>query len=753
MIALIKIVLLTSFITFSLYAQTLEKVSLQLQWKHQFQFAGYYIAKEKGFYEDVGLDVAIKESKYGMNTSNEVLANKSTFGVGRSTIILDRSQGDKIVALAAIYQSTPNVLIAKDKPNLQSINDFKGKRLMVSGDALEDASVLSMLFSNGIKLEDLKIYEHTFNLQDLIDNKVDLMSAYSSNEPFIMEQKGIKAKVFQPQDYEYDFYNDILFTSENNLYENYKMVKDFTVASLRGWEYAFAHIDESVDLILQKYNTQNKSRDALLFEAKTLKKLAYHNTKKIGKLEKEKFEKIYEYYRLMGLTDKKVNLDDFVYGFHQSKFYLNNSEKEYLQRKEVLQLCLDSKQKLFKTTTQGVELFAIASDYMRLMNKNFEIQYEIVPKERYKERCDATFLAELQVSKDEKLNYTQTFLNIPVVIVTKVDVGFVNTLKDLNGKKIGVSNVLYNSEIFQKFKSKIDFFVFEEEAEALKSLHEGKIYAYIGFFPSLDYALQIDYLGKLKISGGLENGLKFRVAVAKENADLLSIFEKAMNNITNEEANSIVNKWLSIRYIKRTDYTLVLELVAVFVSIFFVVVFFYRKLRIAHEKLELAHKELERLAVTDKLTNIFNRHKLDEILHHETKRSNRDGSTFGVIMIDIDFFKRVNDTYGHNVGDIVLEELSAILMKNSRATDIVGRWGGEEFLIIVPATNKDSLVYFANQLREKVNIYNFKVVEHITISLGATAYAINESSKETVSRADKALYLSKNNGRNQTTYL
>jgi polar amino acid transport system substrate-binding protein len=105
-----------------LYANNLEKVTLQLQWKHQFQFAGYYIAKEKGFYKDAGLDVEIKEFNYKINIVDEVINNKATYGTGRSSLLIDRSKGKPIKALAAIFQSSPLVLMTSAKSNIKIKN-------------------------------------------------------------------------------------------------------------------------------------------------------------------------------------------------------------------------------------------------------------------------------------------------------------------------------------------------------------------------------------------------------------------------------------------------------------------------------------------------------------------------------------------------------------------------------------------------------------------------------------------------------
>lgn len=158
-------------------------------------------------------------------------------------------------------------------------------------------------------------------------------------------------------------------------------------------------------------------------------------------------------------------------------------------------------------------------------------------------------------------------------------------------------------------------------------------------------------------------------------------------------------------------------------------------------------KELEKLVVTDRLTKIYNRHKLDEVLEHSKELADRYGSPFGIIILDIDHFKQVNDTHGHQGGDVALVEFAFILRRYSRKTDIVGRYGGEEFLIVAPQANEESIMLFAQKLQEHIRKYNFNIVGKLTASMGISIYAEYDSVDTLLSRADEALYEAKENGR------
>lgn len=162
-----------------------------------------------------------------------------------------------------------------------------------------------------------------------------------------------------------------------------------------------------------------------------------------------------------------------------------------------------------------------------------------------------------------------------------------------------------------------------------------------------------------------------------------------------------------------------------------------------------AQKELERISITDKLTDIFNRRKLDEELASEYARAVRYEQNLSVLLMDIDYFKKVNDTYGHQTGDYVLQTLAKILKRNIRNSDILGRYGGEEFMIICPQTNEKEALLLAEKLRSIVEEFLFDEVKKITISIGISQLTPQIKAEEMIKMADTALYEAKAQGRNR----
>lgn len=176
---------------------------------------------------------------------------------------------------------------------------------------------------------------------------------------------------------------------------------------------------------------------------------------------------------------------------------------------------------------------------------------------------------------------------------------------------------------------------------------------------------------------------------------------------------------------------------------------FINKLHKSHEELSAAKKELEGLYVTDRLTNVYNRVKIDEIIEIELKKKKRYVHTFSIILIDIDYFKLVNDTYGHLIGDAILKEFAAILKENVRNTDYVGRWGGEEFMIISPQTDQSGALSLAEHLKSKIAEFHFTTIGKKTASFGIATCTEEDDIQSLIDNADKALYRAKENGRNQ----
>ncbi|MFH0730331.1 MAG: GAF domain-containing protein [Pseudomonadota bacterium] len=289
----------------------LNHVILQLTWLHQFQFAGYYAAVEKGFYRDAGFDVTIVEGASDKRPIKEVISGRANYGVARSELLLNRLLGQPVVALAAVFQHSAVILLAKKESGITSPHNMIGKRVMLlpGNDAAE---YLAMFKSEGTSLDKIDIIPSTYNIKDLIDGKTDVFNAYKTNEPFYLEQKGIPASIISPITYGIDFYGDCLFTSEQEIKKHPDQVRAFRAASLRGWEYAMAHSEEIVDVIASKHGVK-KSRDHLMFEAEAIRKLMLPDLVEIGLMNPGRWQRMADTYVALGMADSGYSLEGFLY--------------------------------------------------------------------------------------------------------------------------------------------------------------------------------------------------------------------------------------------------------------------------------------------------------------------------------------------------------------------------------------------------------------------------------------------------------
>jgi diguanylate cyclase (GGDEF)-like protein len=160
-------------------------------------------------------------------------------------------------------------------------------------------------------------------------------------------------------------------------------------------------------------------------------------------------------------------------------------------------------------------------------------------------------------------------------------------------------------------------------------------------------------------------------------------------------------------------------------------------------------EQFKQQAQLDFLTQVYNRSRFEYILEYEQKKFVREKSPFCLLFMDIDHFKRINDSFGHDIGDSVLKELCLLITQHTRSCDTFARWGGEEFVLLLGKTPLHQANQIANKLLNIVQTHSFEHVEHITMSIGLCEYEKDETLGSFIKRADEALYEAKNNGRNQ----
>lgn len=286
-----------------------DRVRLQLKWSHQFQFAGYYAAIEQGYYRDAGLEVELVEAKPGVDAAQVVLAGEAEFGVGTSDVILLRGRGEPVVVLAVIFQHSPLVLLARRGAGIDDLHGLHDKPVMIEPGSAE---LFAYFKREGVDPAKLRVEHHTFDVAALLEDHVAGMSAYQTDEPFLLKQAGVDYMTFTPRAGGIDFYGDNLITTEEQIHRHPERVRAFRAASLKGWQYALAHPEETIELILANYPGP-KDRAHLEFEAAQVIQLMHPALIEIGHMNPGRWSHMIKTYEEFGMLERPVSLDELLY--------------------------------------------------------------------------------------------------------------------------------------------------------------------------------------------------------------------------------------------------------------------------------------------------------------------------------------------------------------------------------------------------------------------------------------------------------
>ena len=612
----LKVISILLFITSSLLdadesyvtaSNHLDKVSVQFEWLHQFQFAGYYMAKEKGFYRNLGLDVELKESKYGMNVTEEIVEGRSNFGVGRSSLIVDRIQKKPIVLLGAIFQKSPHILLSLKSSNINTVSDLKKKRVMVTWDLVNSASIIAMLANQNVSFKDIKRQEHTFDLNDLIEGNTDVMGAYISNEPYRLHEKGMKYDVLDPADYGFDLYGDLLFTSKEELRQHPMRVKAFCKATLKGWEYAFSHIEETAKLIHTKYNTQNKSLDALVYEGRVLKKYAYVDNITLGHVDINKLRRIADIYFILGLIEKDYKIDDILYTDIEDKTkpVFSQEELAWIEEHPLIKVGVHKDYKPFEYI-DAMEHKGMVPAYLDILEKKIGVRFQIeksssclqIKKKIRSKELDMLGLSLPRADQTQYLNYTKPYFSFPISIITKDNVSYLHDLRQLKEKKVLVTEGSITQELLSGKYPQMDFVGVPTIEQGLKMVSYGDAFAFLENIATSSHYIKANGLSNLKVSGDMGYHLELSMAVRKDWPEFTSILQKAMDSITAKEKDQIYSQWLFFDPEQEIDYYLIIKIIAgsiVLLLIPIVWVILLRNQIIKRKKVEEELKKSERL--------------------------------------------------------------------------------------------------------------------------------------------------------------
>jgi diguanylate cyclase (GGDEF)-like protein/PAS domain S-box-containing protein len=559
---ILKLLLICSFIS-SLYAN--EKVVLQLKWFHQFQFAGYYAAKEKGFYQDLGLDVEIRARDLKYNNVEQVINNEAQYGISDSILILYKAKKQPVVIVSPIFQHSASVFLSLKSSGIDSPYKLNDKDVLFYPNDTDGFSLLAMMKKLEVNPNLIRKREKNDYVK-IINNEADMMPIYLSNEPFYFKEKNIEVNIINPMNYGFDFYGDMLFTNQQEVKNHPKRVEKFKAATLKGWKYALENKEEIINLIRTKYNS-SKSLEHLRYEANAIDKLISKDIIPLGTIDKGRITYISKLYKEYGVATESFNINDFVFEEYSSKVQLTLQEKEYLEKHPTLSVQNLSSLPPFNFREDN-KAKGYSIDYMKLMAETLGVNIEFISGKSWKES--------LELLKDNKLDI------IPQVAINeerKKFIGYTNykhvdyqtafatrkefTIKsfdDLKDKTLSVVEKSFLHTLLEKHYPTQKLHLAKSVKDSVESVSNGKADAAINNLASIEYeisenwlsnlkTLKLDYIEHIPINTPLYMG------VDKDNLVLKSILEKTYKVLPYEKVKALKTKWFNNKQNEQLELT------------------------------------------------------------------------------------------------------------------------------------------------------------------------------------------------------
>ena len=766
-----KFLLSLLLVMMSFHLQAKETVTLQLKWHHQFQFAGYYAAVEKGFFAEEGLDVKLLERDQNRNNIIQVLSGEADYGIADAALLLYQTHQTGVRIVAPIFQHSPNVILTLASADIRSPQDLVGKRIRFYNNEAEGFPIMAMLDKYNVLEQGIVRQPYTTDFGVLARGETDAIYGYSTNEPYVLREQGVDVHVLNPVHFGIDLYGDMLFTTEHEVSQNPERVQAMRRAVIRGWEYALDNKEELVQLIYEKYS-QRKSIAALRYEAQALEQVISRFTVPLGTLDRGRLEHMSRLFAKHGLLDRDFSVESYIFDRpFTGRLELTDDERAFIADNRQIRVGIDRDWFPFDFVNEDGMHDGIAAEYLEILSKRLGFKFEVettrswpdVLKMMQNRELDMLVMAANTPERSAYAHFTRPYLRSPMVIVTDSREDFLDGVRDLLGQKVVVVEGYASHEWLKGQHPELELELVTTTLEGLRKVAMGEAYAFVDNLASVSFLIKQQGLANLKISGQFPYSFDLAMGARSDWPLLRSILQKGLESITPQEHAEIYDNWVRLEYDYRIDYSKVAPAFAVGLILMVLVMLYTLRLRglhqrlqdanvhlqIAEEKLIKQNQELERLSITDKLTGAFNRHKLDDSLQDLVEVAHRYDRPLSAVLFDLDYFKTVNDTYGHQVGDKVLQRFVAIVKKNIRTSDLFGRWGGEEFLLICPETGVNDASDLANKLRMLMASEKFEPDFKQTVSAGVSQLKLEQTADQLISSCDKLLYRAKKSGRDR----
>ncbi len=413
--------------------------------------------------------------------------------------------------------------------------------------------------------------------------------------------------------------------------------------------------------------------------------------------------------------------------------------------------CVDPDWPPFEQIDAQGQHVGIAADLLKLVAHRSGMNLQLVPTQNWDDsiaasqagRCQVLSFLNQSPKRDAWLVFTDPVLVDENVVITREEHPFVPDLAGLSNEILVLPKGTSVEERLRRDFPNLKIVLVDSEAQAFKMVSERQ--ADLTMRSLIVAADTIKRQGwfNLKIAGQVPGyGNRLRIGVLKSQAALRDRLNQGVASISAIERQKIIDQHVAIQMVTAVDYTLIGWLAAMLAAVLLTSVYWISRLRRVNAQLKV-------LSTHDALTGLRNRSGFDALYENELERSRRQQQALSVVLLDIDFFKRINDGHGHPVGDRVLQEVAYLLKQGARTIDHVIRWGGEEFLLLCPSTSTEQAQALAERMLQATRQHDFGLGQPVTLSAGVATLELHDAPGQMFEAVDAALYQAKTQGRNR----
>ncbi len=443
-----------------------------------------------------------------------------------------------------------------------------------------------------------------------------------------------------------------------------------------------------------------------------------------------------------------------------NKINFRDSERQFLASLDSIKLCVGPDSIPLDSIEEGTHV-GVNAEFMKLFEKLIEVPIELVVTESWNQsvdkvknaNCDILSLIVETPKRREFLFFTDSYVEIPFVIVTTQEKFFKANLAEIIDKPLGIRSGYAYVELLRARYPEIDLVEYDSIEEGFEMVNSGRIFGYLTGLQIAGFAIQEGGYSNLKISGQFDEltTIKLGIGVNKTKPFLVDIFNKAIASISESEIKRINNSWLTVKYEIGEDYQKVYQISLIAIAIVLFLLYRQRNLREHNRQLEVREKEIWQEAKFDFLTGLPNRRFFQEKINAEIELSVENQTNFTLLLIDLDGFKEVNDTLGHDQGDELLIEASKRINACLPTESILARLGGDEFVVLLKNISDKSISGKISQniLNALKAPFQLRQQAFISASIGLTVCPEDSTTMvELMKNVDQAMYAAKAKGRN-----